>query len=80
MTVQFRVRALSEPHCLPRLLDNFAQRGLIPSAISASHVGEVLEIVIEHPTIDDPAAQFICERMARMVPIESVSMNRIRSR
>ena len=79
MTVQFRVSAEAEAQCLPRLVDQFAQRGLIPSMLSTIHVGRTLEITIEHPTMDDISARLICERMERMPSVGSASVRRMRN-
>lgn len=76
MTTRFRLNAKPEAQCLSRVLDHFAQRGLIPSRIVTNHVGPVLEIMIEHPTIEEPAAALLGERMRQIVFVESVSMSR----
>lgn len=74
--MRFRLCAEAEAQCLPRVLDHFAQRGLIPSRIETSHVGRRLEIMIEHPTIDESAAELISERMRQIVFVESVTTSR----
>ena len=78
MTIQFRLQAQAEAQCLPRLLDQFAQRGLIPSAVVTNHVGSGLDIVIEHPTIEDDVAELLCERMRRITTVEQASAFRVR--
>lgn len=76
MIMQFRIQAAAEAQCLPRLIDHFAQRGLIPSALSTTHVGCSLEIIIEHPTLDAETADLICLRMARIVSVQRASVSR----
>jgi hypothetical protein len=78
MTIQFRLQAQAEAQCLPRLLDHFAQRGLIPSSIVADQIGHRLEILIEHPTIEEAAAELICERLRRIASVQHVSTSRLR--
>lgn len=78
MTIRFRIQAGAEPQCLPRLIDHFAQRGLIPSAISASHIGPVLEVIIDHPTIEEDAARRLCDRMMRAPCVESATIAMMR--
>jgi acetolactate synthase small subunit len=80
MTIQFRVLAEAEPQCLSRLIDHFAQRGLIPSSLSTMHVGRDLEIVIEHPTVEERTARIICERIARAPSVARATMIRLRHR
>lgn len=79
MTAQFRIVAEAEAQCLSRLIDHFAQRGLIPSAISANHIGNTLEILIEHPTIDESSAALICERIERSVAVVSADLTHTRA-
>ncbi|WP_454887458.1 hypothetical protein [Sphingomonas oryzagri] len=71
MSVQFRIVAEAEAQCLPRLIAHFAQRGLIPSAVSANHIENRLEVIIEHPTIDDLSAALIRERLEQSVAVAS---------
>lgn len=80
MTVRFQVRAEAEPQCLPRLIDYFAQRGLIPSAVSTTHIGRALDILIEHRTMDDEVARLICDRIARLPSVECATVSRLQTR
>jgi acetolactate synthase small subunit len=80
MTMIFRVRAEAEPQSLSRMIDQFAQRGLIPSMVAASQIGHGLEVVIEHPTIQEDVAQIICDRIARLPPVEDASVHRLQTR
>lgn len=79
MTMQFRIRAEAEPQCLSRLIDHFAQRGLIPSALSANRIGRALDIVIEHPTMPEETALLIRDRIAQMPSVEQASTQRLRA-
>lgn len=76
MTIQFRLQVQAEAQCLTRLPDHFAQRGLIPSAIVANQIGRDLDILIEHPTIEEDAAALICERMRRVASVRDVTTSR----
>jgi hypothetical protein len=77
MTIRFRLQASAEAQCLSRVLDHFAQRDLVPSAMITSHVGQHLEIVIDHPTMDESTAELLCNQLLRTVSIASASSMRI---
>jgi hypothetical protein len=77
MTTRFELEADAEVQCLPRLVDQFAQRGLIPSAISANHIRGRLEIIIDHPTMEAADASLICERMRRMVSVRRANVRQM---
>ncbi|WP_206243696.1 hypothetical protein [Novosphingobium terrae] len=73
MITRFQIRAEAEAASLVRLLDPFAQRGLVPSAVSATCVDDDLEVVIDMPLLDEGIAAQICARMGNMIAVLSAS-------
>jgi hypothetical protein len=71
MTTRFFIRAEAEAASLVRLLDPFAQRGLVPYAVRADQLGNDLEVLIELPVIDAVTAANICARMQNMIAVLS---------
>ena len=77
MTIRFRIKAEADGQCLARIIDHFAQEGLIPSSVLANHVGHVLDIVIEHPTMEIAAGQAMCSRMSRLIMVDTASVQHL---
>jgi hypothetical protein len=71
MVTRFHIRAQAEPASLVRLLDPFAQRGLMPMAVRAQQSGEELEVMIDLPGLDEGVAANLCARMVNMVTTRS---------
>jgi hypothetical protein len=73
MVTRFHIRAEAEAVSLVRLLDPFAQRGLVPSAVRARHVDDGLEVVIDMPLLEEGLAANLCARMGNMIAVLSAS-------
>jgi len=73
-TVCFSVRADVHPGTLPRLIERFAQRNLVPSSVQARVIGagDVMAVDIHVLGLDRVAADIIAEGMRQMVPVERV--------
>jgi hypothetical protein len=70
--VRFIIRSLSDAQALPRLVDHFALRGLVPSQVSAIIVGDSLEVVIDHPSLSGSTATTIRRKMENSPLVERV--------
>ncbi len=64
----FAVRAAAEPGALPRLLEAFAKRGLVPSSLHARMSGEILDVEIQVPGVEPSQAEIIAEQL-RVIPV-----------
>lgn len=73
MVTRFTIRAEAEPAALGRVLDLFALRSLVPSAVHATCVDEVLEIVIDMPLLDEGMAAHLSARIANMIAVLSIT-------
>lgn len=76
----FRIRAQAEPQTLARLVNYFAQLGLVSQRVRAEQVEDIFNVSIEQPDIDDHQAQIIAERMRSSVLVKTVELRRGRRR
>lgn len=60
---QFAVTVLAEPGLLPRVLDEFAKRGLVPDRVSALRRGDALAIEADVPGLDPATAGHVARRL-----------------
>ena len=61
------IRAYADPNALSRVLDIFAQRGMIPTQVCCRRAGSHLVIDIELPFLrDDPIAAPLVEKIRSM--------------
>lgn len=74
MISRFTIRAEAEAAALVRVLDLFAQRSLVPSVVHATHVDDVLEIVIDMPLLGETLAAQIGARIGNMIAVLSVTI------
>lgn len=68
----FTVRAAAEPQALPRLIELFALRSLLPRRWAAEVRGSALDVRIEVPGLAPGQAQQLAQRMRQMVLVERV--------
>ena len=68
----FSVRAAAEPQAMPRLLELFALRSLVPSRWRAETLGAELHVHIEVAELDRAAAEHLAARMRQMVAVHKV--------
>ncbi len=74
-TVRFTVRASAEPSVLPRVIELFALRNLVPSSLRARRGGrsaEDLHIDIEVAGLAAAEVRLVAAKITEMVPVESV--------
>ncbi len=77
MEVEFRINALADAQTVPRVLEHFALRDLIPSSLTVELDGEELHLVIKHPDLDINLAGLIAEKVRVGVLIRSVHLHAI---
>ncbi len=70
--VTFSVRAAAEPQAMPRLLELFALRSLVPSRWRAETSGAELRVDIEIAELDRDTAEHLAARMRQMVTVHNV--------
>ena len=74
-TACFAIRAVAEPGILPRLIELFAKRDLVPSALWVARVGPGRAFMLVDIHIDGLAPDFreiVAETMRQMVSVERV--------
>jgi hypothetical protein len=67
----FAVSAAAEPGTIPRLLEPFAKRGLVPSSVHARLTGDRLRVDLQ-VAMDAADALIVVEILRAMVPVERV--------
>lgn len=72
MVSRFEIVALADPHTLIRLLNYFAQRGLVPNRIIATEAEGFVNVQIEQAGLTEPQARIIAERMRGSVLVDTV--------
>lgn len=74
-TAYFSVHAGAEPGTMPRILEQFAKRGLVPSLWHSAVSGPDrarLTIEIEVGGLDDETAQYIAAYLRQIVSVDAV--------
>ncbi len=67
------VRTVADPGCLPRLLEVFAKRGMIPSKLFSVATGvDELTVDLQVTGIDDDLGAVIANQLRSQVGIETV--------
>jgi len=70
--VLFSVHARAEPGVMPRLIELFAKRGLVPRSWHSIRSGSALTIELGIDRLDDELAQYIARSMRQIVGVETV--------
>ena len=71
-TACFAVRAAADPGVLPRLLEAFAKRGLVPSHVHSRTVGELMTVDLQVDGLDRGQAEVVAEQLRANVMVERV--------
>lgn len=71
---RFDVVARVDPQTLIRLLNPFAQLGLLPSRVDAIEAEGLVTVCIEQPDLAEQQARIIAEKMRSYVLVEAVSL------
>lgn len=77
-TVTFAVQALPEPGLLPRLLQPFAKRDLVPDRMLAERQGEEMRVTFTLETLDPGCVHLIAGNLGQVVGVLDVSVQRAR--
>jgi hypothetical protein len=72
LTVAFSVHASAEPGVMPRIIELFAKRGLVPQHWSSTVAGSRLTIDLRTNDLDRDLAAYIARSMRQIVGVESV--------
>jgi acetolactate synthase small subunit len=70
--VVFSIHARAEPGVMPRIVELFAKRGLVPQHWSSAVAQSVLTIDLEMTGIDRDLAAYIARSMRQIVGVDSV--------
>ena len=73
---RFDIVARADPQTLPRLLNPFAQIGVMPSRVSAVGADDLLTVRIVQPGLGEQQARIIAEKMRCAVLVEAVHLRR----
>jgi hypothetical protein len=75
MTQTFLVKAAADPQTLPRILEHFTQRSLVPERFSAVLDGDMLHVEVDVAEMDRVTAELIGARIEQGVLVVSVDLN-----
>jgi hypothetical protein len=81
-TVVFTVHAAADPQVLPRVLEMFALRNVVPRRGYGRTAGQArgsFRIDVETDALSGQVAERMAERLRAMVPVEAVRAHRRRS-
>jgi acetolactate synthase small subunit len=71
-SVSFSIRAPAEPGVMPRILELFAKRGLVPQRWNSAASDEGLGIEIQMTGLDREVADYIARCMRQIHGVETV--------
>ena len=72
VTVCFSVQAAAEPGVMPRVLELFAKRGLVPQKWHSTVSGAALAIDVQAGGLGRDTADYIAQCMRQIVGVEAV--------
>ena len=76
--VSFTVQARAEPGIMPRVVELFAKRGLVPHRWHSSAAGSALAIEVQMAGLDRELADYIARCMRQIVGVETVLTSEMR--
>jgi acetolactate synthase small subunit len=79
VTACYRVHARAEPGVMPRILELFAKRGLVPRKWRSTASPEALAIEVQIVGLDRDVAAYIGRAMRQIAGVESVLSSEIRA-
>jgi len=71
-TACFSVHAAAEPGLMPRVVELFAKRGLVPSSWVSRVSGHEITIDLQMPGLDAEAAHYIASCLGQIVSVDVV--------
>src|SRR5260221_1607008 len=78
-TVFFSLQARAEPGVMPRVIELFAKRGLVPQQWLSVARGSALTIDVQIGDLDRDLGDYIARSMRQIVGVESVLTSQTRS-
>ena len=72
LTVAFSVQARAEPGVMPRVVELFAKRGLVPQKFHSTASGSVLTIDVQIGGLGRDLADYIARSMRQIIGVETV--------
>lgn len=75
-STRFDIVAQVDPQALVRLINYFAQLGLVPSRVTAVATEASLHVRIEHPDLGEQQSRIMAEKMRSAVLVKSVQVRR----
>ena len=79
LTVSFSVQARPDPGVLPRVVELFAKRGLVPQKLHSTALGAALAIDVQVEGIGRELADYIARCMRQIAGVETVLSSETRS-
>ncbi len=71
---RFHIEAIADPQSLPRIAGAFAQRGIVPTSLSACLDGDELRIDVTVANLDDRQAAIIATKLDEAVAVVAVEL------
>ncbi|HXZ01104.1 MAG TPA: hypothetical protein VEI03_13975 [Stellaceae bacterium] len=71
-TACFSVHGIAEPGLMPRVVELFAKRGLVPSSWISRVIGQEMTIDVQMPGLDLEATQHIARCLRQIVAVDVV--------
>ena len=72
LTAQFTVQAEAEPSVLPRVLEPFALRNLVPLAVHCRRERSGMRIEVTVAGLEAQVVEHLTRRLNQLVPVETV--------
>ena len=72
LAVLYSVHARAEPGVMPRIIELFAKRGLVPHKLSSAAAPPALTIDLQMNSLDPDLAQYIARCMRQITGVDSV--------
>ena len=79
LSVCFSLQARAEPGVMPRVLELFAKRGLVPQKWQSTVAGEALMIDVQMGGLGRELAGYIARSMRQIVGVETVLTSETRA-
>ena len=78
LTVSFSVQARAEPGVMPRVVELFAKRGLVPQKWHSTAAGPALTIEVQMNGLGPDLTGYIARSMRQIVGVEAVLTSELR--
>jgi hypothetical protein len=72
VSVLFTVEAFAEPGLLPRLLQPFAKRDLVPDHVHSRRIGEMLRVELGMEAMPEEAVHLVAGNLGQVVGVTAL--------